>query len=60
LTFDIGVDTRTPVDDKDYQVPFRFTDKLNKLTASLKPEPLSAADQKRFNEGVRQAKLAAQ
>ena len=24
-TFDVGVDTRTPVDDKDYQVPFRFT-----------------------------------
>ena len=23
-TFDIGVDTRTPVDDKDYQVPFRL------------------------------------
>ena len=24
-TFDVGVDTRTPVDDDDYQVPFRFT-----------------------------------
>ncbi len=23
-TFDVGVDTRTPVDDNDYQVPFRF------------------------------------
>jgi len=23
-TFDIGVDTRTPVNDKDYQVPFEF------------------------------------
>ena len=30
-TFDIGSDTGTPVDDKDYQVPFAFTglDKLN-------------------------------
>jgi Galactose oxidase, central domain len=27
-TFDVGVDTRTGVDDKDYQVPFRFTGKL--------------------------------
>ena len=27
-TFDVGVDTRTPVDDKDYQVPFRFTGKI--------------------------------
>ena len=29
-TFDVGVDTRTPVDDKDYQVPFRFTGKIDK------------------------------
>jgi arylsulfatase len=35
-TFDVGVDTRTPVDDKDYQVPFRFTGKLGKLTVSLR------------------------
>jgi arylsulfatase len=59
-TFDIGVDTRTPVDDKDYQVPFRFTGKLNNLTVSLKPERLSAENQKRFDDGVKQAKLAAQ
>ncbi len=45
-TFDVGVDTRTPVDDKDYQVPFRFTGKLNKLTLKLGPEELMAADQK--------------
>ena len=30
-TFDVGVDTRTPVDDKDYKVPFRFTGKLDKV-----------------------------
>jgi arylsulfatase A-like enzyme len=59
-TFDVGVDTRTPVDDKDYQVPFRFTGTLTKLTVSLKPEPLSAEGQKRFDDGVKQAKLAAQ
>jgi arylsulfatase A-like enzyme len=34
-TFDIGSDTRTPVDDKDYQVPFRFTGKLAKVTFKL-------------------------
>jgi hypothetical protein len=28
----VGVDTRTPIDDCDYQVPFCFTGKLNKLT----------------------------
>lgn len=31
-TFDIGLDTGTPVDDKDYQVPFAFTGKLGKIT----------------------------
>jgi arylsulfatase len=34
-TFDIGVDTRTPVDDRDYKVPFRFTGKLAKVTFKL-------------------------
>jgi len=36
-TFDVGVDTRTPIDDRDYQVPFRFTGKLNKLTVEEGP-----------------------
>jgi arylsulfatase len=36
-TFDGGVDTRTPIDDRDYQVPFRFTGKLAKLTVEMKP-----------------------
>jgi arylsulfatase len=34
-TFDVGSDTRTGVNDEDYQVPFKFTGKLNKLTVSL-------------------------
>jgi hypothetical protein len=45
-TFDVGVDTRTPVDDKDYQVPFRFTGKLDKLTLELGPEQLLPEDHK--------------
>jgi hypothetical protein len=36
-TFDVGVDTRTPIDDNDYQVPFRFTGKLIQLTVELEP-----------------------
>ena len=32
--FDIGADTGTPVTD-DYQVPFRFTGKLSKLTLAI-------------------------
>ena len=53
-TFDIGEDTRTGVDDKDYRVPFHFTGKLDKVTIKLGPPQLTAADQK-----VRQQKLAA-
>lgn len=36
-SFDVGVDTRTPVDDKDYKVPFRFTGTLDKLTVKVGP-----------------------
>jgi arylsulfatase len=35
--FDVGVDTRSPIDDRDYQSPFRFTGKLVKLTVELQP-----------------------
>ena len=59
-SFDVGVDTRTGVDDNDYQPPFRFTGKLVKLTVNLKPGPMSAEDQRRFDDAVRQAKLAAE
>ena len=41
--------SRTParrVDDKDYQVPFRFTGKLNKPTFKLGPEELLPEDHK--------------
>jgi arylsulfatase len=34
-TFDVGLDTGTPVDDLDYQVSFAFTGKLGKLTIDL-------------------------
>jgi hypothetical protein len=37
----VGVDTRTGVEDKDYQVPFRFTGKLDKLTLKLAPVQLT-------------------
>ena len=47
-TFDVGADTGTPVDDKDYQVPFRFTGKLLKLTLSIDRPQLSPEDIKRL------------
>ncbi len=44
-TFDVGVDTRTGVDDRDYHPPFRFTGKLNKVTIRLgEPKQASAAE----------------
>ena len=43
-TFDIGSDTRTSVDDFEYEVPFHFTGTINKLTYHLGPEQLSAED----------------
>ncbi len=44
-TFDVGVDTRTGVDDS-YKPPFRFTGTINKLTFKLGPSQLSESDKK--------------
>ena len=52
-SFDVGVDLRTGVNDLDYQVPFRFTGTLNKLTYELEPPSLSAADQKTLEDAKR-------
>jgi len=43
-SFDIGADTGTPVDDKDYKVPFAFTGKLNKLTLTIDRPKLTPED----------------
>jgi arylsulfatase A-like enzyme len=45
--FDIGADTGTPVSD-DYQVPFEFTGKLDKLTLTIERPQLSAEDIKKL------------
>jgi arylsulfatase A-like enzyme len=55
-TFDVGVDTRTPVDDKDYQVPFRFTGKLHKLTFGLGPTQLTSDDQQAVQHALAKGK----
>jgi arylsulfatase A-like enzyme len=51
-SFDVGVDTRTGVDDKDYKLPFRFTGKLDKLTIKLGPSQMMAEDQKAKAEAI--------
>jgi arylsulfatase len=52
--FDVGVDTRTPVEDKDYQVPFAFTGKIDNLTFKLGPSQMAAAEQKAKTEAIAQ------
>lgn len=55
-TFDIGSDTGTPVDDADYQIPFKFTGKIDKLEISVAPPVLTPED----IEKLRAANQAAQ
>jgi len=59
-SFDVGVDTRTGVDDKDYQVPFRFTGKIDKLTIKLEEPKRAAAEQELLDQKIQEAKNAAQ
>jgi arylsulfatase len=56
--FDIGADTGTPVDDKDYQVPFRFNGKLNKLTLIIDRPKLSPADIQKLKEAQRNNRVS--
>ncbi len=51
-TFDIGEDTGTPVDDRDYQVPFKLTGKISKLTIAVDPPKLTPEDEKRLREAA--------
>ena len=53
-TFDIGVDTRTGVDDS-YQLPFRFTGTIDKLTFKLGPSQMTAEEQHAAAEAIKKA-----
>src|SRR5215831_17063887 len=55
-TFDVGLDTRTGVNDLDYQVPFRFNGKIEKLTFNLGPEQLTSDER----QSIRHARARAQ
>jgi arylsulfatase len=43
-TFDVGVDTRSSVNENDYHVPFRFNGKIDKLTVKLGLDQLMPPD----------------
>jgi arylsulfatase len=51
-SFDVGVDTRTGVDDNDYQPPFRFTGKIAKLTIKLGRQQLTEEDRGIMHEHI--------
>ena len=44
-TFDVGVDSRTGVDDS-YKLPFQFTGNIDKVTYNVQPEQLGENDRK--------------
>jgi arylsulfatase len=55
-TFDAGVDTRTSVNENDYQVPFAFDGKIEKLTFKLGPIQLTEEDKAKLVKAVAIAK----
>ena len=50
---DVGSDTGTPVDDRDYQVPFAFTGKIGKITLTIDRPKLSPEDVKKLEAAQR-------
>ncbi len=57
-SFDIGSDTLTGVNDADYQPPFAFTGKLNKLTIKVDRPTLSKEDVQKLEAAQRNNKSA--
>ena len=55
-TFDVGLDTRTGVNDKDYQVPFAFNGKIDKLTVKLGPPLMLSPAQQQAAAAAARAK----
>ena len=51
-SFDVGSDTGTPVEDKEYQVPFAFNGTLHKLSLKLGPPQLSPEAMKTAQDKV--------
>jgi len=55
-SLDIGSDTGTGVDDRDYQVPFAFTGKISKITLTIDRPQLSPEDIKKLQAAQREKK----
>lgn len=52
-SLDIGSDTLTPVNDADYQTPFTFNGKIDKITLSVDRPKLSPEDVKKLEQAQR-------
>jgi len=55
---DVGSDTGTPVDDQDYQVPFAFTGKIDKITLTIDRPTLTPEDVKKLQDAQRNNKTS--
>ena len=55
-TFDVGVDTRTGVNDQDYKVPFPFNGTIDKLTFKLGPTQLTEDEHRTIQEAIRRSR----
>ena len=57
-TFDIGSDTRTPLAllEYRYEVPFKFTGTIDKLTFNLEPVQVTQAERERMQHTVAKAR----
>ncbi|HXK24564.1 MAG TPA: arylsulfatase [Myxococcota bacterium] len=55
---DVGSDTGTSVDDQDYQVPFAFTGKIDKITLTIDRPKLTPEDEKKLQEAQRNNKAS--
>ena len=55
---DVGSDTGTPVADQDYQVPFAFNGKIDKITLTIDRPKLTPEDEKRLMEAQRSQKTS--
>jgi hypothetical protein len=54
--FNIGNAAGTPLDDKDYKIPFKFDGTIDKITITLEPPQLTPEDIKKLKEAeIRQA-----
>jgi arylsulfatase A-like enzyme len=55
---DVGSDTGTPVDDRDYQVPFKFTGKIDRITLTIDRPKLSPEDEKKLMQAQRNNRVS--